>query len=378
MKILFAGSIGRFPVGGHAWIDLQYLLGLRRLGHEVFYFEDAGEESWVYDWDKQEITSDLSYPSRYIQDCLTPFGFGDRWLYRAGQNAVGFPLTSFLDLCAPADLLIVRGAPLSTWRKEYLWPRRRAFVDVDPGFTQMDLSQDKSKYRETVRHCERLFTIGQRFGAEGCTVPLAGLTWVKTCSPVCLEYWPPATEPVEAFSTIMQWRSYREVVYQGRSYGNKDKEFGRFLDLPRQTTQPLRIALTGGDPNLLEAHGWHVDPGWTVSRTPATYQAFIQSSRAEFSVAKQGYVATQCGWFSDRSVCFLASGRPVLTQDTGLRDWLPIGQGLFTFSSVAEALKGIGAINADYDAQRRAARNLAEEFFSADRVLTAFLEAATT
>jgi hypothetical protein len=148
------------------------------------------------------------------------------------------------------------------------------------------------------------------------------------------------------------------------------------MDLPRLTPQSLRIALTGADPQRFLEHGWQVVEGWEATWAPSSYREFIQGSRAEFSVAKHGYVVTRGGWFSDRSVCYLASGRPVLVQDTGLGDWLPTGEGIVTFRDVAEAVQGIEAINADYERHRRVARRLAEEYFSADRVLTSLLEAA--
>ena len=178
------------------------------------------------------------------------------------------------------------------------------------------------------------------------------------------------------FTSILQWRSYQEVTYQGVSYGNKNQSFPQFIDLPKLTPQPLRLALTGGSPQQLTEHGWDVVSGWQTSWTPANYQQFIQASRAEFGVAKQGYVAMRGGWFSDRSICYLASGRPVLIQDTGQGDWLPTGEGILTFSNLTEALAGIETINADYGRQRQAARRLAEEYFDSGKVLSALLEAA--
>jgi hypothetical protein len=285
-------------------------------------------------------------------------------------------LESFQGACAEADLFLVRGAPLCLWRDEYLRARRRVFIDIDPGFTQMDLCKRRSKYRSTIERCERHFTIAQRMDAPDCPSPSAGLVWLKTLSPVCLRYWPPAEQAATHFGTIMQWKSIREAVHGGRRYGNKNKEFPKFLDLPRQTKQPFRIALTGGDPDLLQAHGWETVAGWIATGSAREYQRFIQESRAEFCVAKQGYMATQIGWFSDRSICFLASGRPVLAQDTGLSDWLPTGQGLVTFRNLSDALHGIDRINSDYDGHRRAARQLAENYFSTDKVLPAFVNAA--
>src|ERR1051326_3295220 len=213
MKIIFAGSIGRFPVGGHAWIDLQYLLGLRGLGHEVFYLEECGEGSWVYDWEKEELTGDLQYPTAYLRQCLSPFDWGDRWIYRSGTTCLGCSLAEFKEVCAEADLLLIRGVPLPLWRPEYSLPRRRAFIDVDPGFTQISMLSQKSLFRSTAIQCERLFTIGQRIGAADCLAPTADFHWNKTVSPVCLPHWPPSSQNGTHFTTVMQWRSYAEAQY---------------------------------------------------------------------------------------------------------------------------------------------------------------------
>ena len=377
MVIIFAGAIGRFPIGGHAWIDMQYILGLRALGHEVFYLEECGQESWVYNWEAEEITTDLDYPASFVRDCLTPIGLGGKWIYRAGERSEGMPSRNFLDVCSQADLVIVRGAPMGWWRTEYSWPRRRLFIDVDPGFTQIKLARGDRQLATTIERCERLFTIAQHIDAGECSIPLAGRRWLKTASPIFLPSWPYVEDgTAKHFTSVMQWHSYREVNYNGVSYGNKDKEFPKFIDLPRLTNQTFQMALTGARPEVLTKYGWEVIPGWVTSKTPSSYRDFIQRSRAEFGVAKQGYVAMRAGWFSDRSVCYLASGRPVLVQDTGLRGWLPTGEGLLTFSDVSGALRGIEKINTDYERHRRAARLLAEQYFATERILPPLLRTA--
>lgn len=377
MIIILAGSIGRFPIGGNAWCEMQYLLGLRALGHDVFYLEECGDESWVYNWETQELTTELAYPAAYVRDCLEPIGLGARWIYRAGERSEGMALDAFLEVCSQADLLIIRGGPVVLWRSEYGWPQRRIFIDSDPGFIQISLLNGDPALTGTIERCERLFTIAQRMGAPDCSIPTLGRHWLKTVFPISLAHWPFAENGLAThFTSILQWRSYREVVYEGVSYGNKDKEFPRFIDLPGRTAQRFRIALTGASPEILATHGWEVVPGWIVSRSPESYRTFIQDSRAEFSVAKHGYVLTRGGWFSDRTICYLASGRPALVQDTGLSDWLPAGEGLLTFRDVSEALHGIETVNADYERHRRAARQMAEQYFAAERVLPPLLEAA--
>ncbi|MDP8930958.1 MAG: glycosyltransferase [Actinomycetota bacterium] len=376
MRIVFSGSIGRFPVGGHAWVDLQYLLGLRAMGHDVFYLEDSGPGSWVYDWQAEQLTTDLSYPTAYVRECLEPLGFADRWIYRSGDVAAGMALEAFAAVCDSADLLIVRGAPLERWRPEYDRPARRIYIDSDPGFNQMRLASGHPYLTSTVQRCERVFTIGQRIGTRDCAVPTVGRTWIRTVPPVALAHWPWADEYATDFTTVMQWHSYDTVVHAGVGYGNKSWEFARFLHLPSLTPQPFRVAMSGGDLDYLHGHGWKVETGWSVSRTPRSYGQFIRESKAEFAVAKHGYVATGGGWVSDRTTCYLASGRPALVQDSGLAGCLPTGEGLLTFRDAGEALAGVAAINDDYEHHRRAARRLAEEHFAADDVLAGLLEAA--
>ena len=375
MTIVFCGTIGRSGLGGQAWASLQYLLGLRALGHEVLYLEDCGESSWVYNWGKSEWTTELDYPAAYVRACLEPFGFGDNWIYRTNEGSVGMPLERFLDCCADADLLIMRAVPLWVWRKEYDLPARRAFIDVDPGFTQMRIANGDKGIMSAIARCERRFTVGQRVGAPDCAIPPDGGPWLKTLPPVSLPDWPMAGEEATHFTSIIRWQGFRDASYNGANYGQRDKEFPKFIDLPKLTRQKVCIALLGTKPETLTQHGWEVAPGEIISQTPGSYRSFIQESRAEFSVPKHGYVETRSGWFSDRSVCYLASGRPVLIEDVGLKDWLPVGQGLVTFEDLSGAVAGIEKINADYEAHRRAARQLAEEHFAAEKVLPAFLAA---
>jgi len=398
MTIIFAGTIGLSGLGGQAWAVLQYLLGLRALGHDVYYLEDCGRSSWVYIWETEEWTHELDYPAAYVHACLKPFGFGERWIYRDNYRSLGMPLEKFLEVCARADLLIMRAVPFWNWRKEYEGPRRRAFIDVDPGFTQITLANGDQGWIDGVARAERRFTFGQRIGAADCPIPLAGGPWLKTLPPVFLPEWPfvetlhnltdraNTLSPIGGegrgegaathFTSIMRWQGFREVVHNGVAYGQRDKEFPQFLDLPGQTSQKFRIAQMGIKPEVLTSHGWEAVPGEVISKTPASYREFIQRSRAEFSVPKNGYVAMRGGWFSDRTVCYLASGRPVLIEDTGLAGWLPVGDGIVTFLDLPGAVAGVDRINADYDHHRRSARQLAENYFATEQVLPALLTAA--
>ncbi len=375
MIVLFAGSIGRFPVGGHAWVDLQYLLGLRELGCEVYYLEELGDGSRAYDWEAEELVTDLDYPTSYLKSCLEPTGFGDRWIYRAGDRCVGMDVRELHDVCRAADLLIIRACPLGRWREEYSLPRRAVFVDSDPGFTQIKLTRGHAALTVTVDRCQRLFTVGGRVGRKDCPIPTVGREWIPMPPPVFLPEWPVgANSDPTHFTSVMMWKSYAEIIHEGVRYGNKNLEFPEFIDLPKKTLQPLCLAVSGVLPEKLAQHGWEAVIGWKVVWTPDMYREFVQDSRAELGIAKQGYVVSRGGWVSDRTSCYLASGRPALVQDTGQEDWLPVGEGLLTFRNQEEALAGIDAINANYRRHSVAARKLADEHLSAELILSRLLE----
>lgn len=377
MIIIFSGHIARTGLGGSAWANLQYLAGLSDLGHEVFYMEDTGENAWIYDWRSHESTTSLDFASHYLETCLAPLGLAGRWIYRSAGREAGMGLDAFQEVCARADLLIFRAVPVHPWRDEYDRPRRRIFIDVDPGFTQIALAEGGENLGETVEHCERLFSIGQRIGSPGCRAPSGGGQWNTTLPPVSLRHWPIADgPPASHFTSLMRWRGFRDARYRGETYGQKDREFPAFIDLPQRTERRFRIGHLGGDETRLEQHGWETVPGWVASDTPDSFRRFISGSRGEISIAKHGYVELQCGWFSDRSVCYLASGRPVLAQDTGLGDWLPVGMGLVTFDDLDGAVLAVERVDAEYEAHRRAARDLAERTFAAESVLPRLLEAA--
>src|SRR5262245_55303904 len=283
MRIIFAGTIGRSGLGGQAWASLQYLLGFRALGHDAYYLEDCGRSSWVYVWEKEEWTHELDYPAAYVHACLEPFGLGDRWIYRDNYRSIGMPLERFLELCAASDLLVMRAVPFWNWRHEYEGPRRRVFIDVDPGFTQITLANGDQGWVDGVARCERRFTYGQRLGAPDCPIPAAGGPWFKTLPPVFLPEWPCAQGEAALFTSVMRWQGFKEVTHQGIAYGQRDKEFEPFLGLPSLTAQKFCLAQMGLKPEVLERYGWEVVPGEVISRTPASYRQFVGQSRAEFS-----------------------------------------------------------------------------------------------
>jgi hypothetical protein len=375
--IIVAGTIGRSVTGGQAWANLHYLLGLRALGHDVYYLEDVGQWSETYDWQNQCNTASLDYPANYIDRALAAHGFGDKWIYRTSDDSRGMNLAQFYELCGNADLMLIRGVPIVVWRSEYDSPGQRAFIDVDPGFTQIRLANHEAAFVETVARCETLFTFGTCIGRSNCTIPTVGRVWRATVPPIDLDAWPVVPLCKDApLTTIVRWRGVHDVQYNGIHYGQREKEFPKFLDLPRQTGGRFQVALIGEGRELLEKHGWQVVDGGQATHDLDAYRKIIAESRGELGVAKNCYVDTRGGWLSDRSASFLAAGRPAVIQDTGIGEWLPVGRGVLTFQSVGEAASAIAELGANYEWHALHARQIAETYFDAARVLGKLLNDA--
>jgi hypothetical protein len=370
VKILFAGIIARYPFGGVTWCSLMYLLGLRALGHDVFYIEDTGE--CVYDPVQNALATDPSYGTSYIHQALEPFGLGDRWAFVNYDGSYhGRTADVVKRYCADADLFLNLSGGAWFWRDEYARIPRSAFIDSDPAFTQLAIAKAEPWYVAFFRRFDRLFTFGSNIGTAASPVPVGDFAWRKTWQPIVLDEWHTERVPDDRFTTVMTWRieSFADVG------GNKDQEFVKYLDLPSRTAQPFELAVNG-PLALLRDHGWSTVDAMSVSRSLWDYRDFIHRSKAEFGVAKQTYVSTRSGWFSDRTECYLASGRPAVVQDTGWSLHVPSGEGLLAFSTPEEALAGIDRINSDYARHARRAVEIAREEFDANRVLPRLLDEA--
>lgn len=381
MRVLVLGYLVRGPLAGHAWHHLQYVLGLHALGHDVYFLEDSDDFESCYDPTTHEITSDPTYGLGFAAGVFTRAGLSERWAYYDAHTQTwhGPAAPKALALCRTADVCLnVSGVnPLREWMMEI---PSRVLIDTDPAFMQVRHLTDPQALQSARRH-NIFLTFGENIGRPDCGVPNDGLPWQPTRQPIVLDAWPVTPGPRDGtFSTMMQWESYPALKLDGRPYGMKSLSFPPYFDLPAKVCEKMEVAVGGGSAprdRLLDA-GWIVSDPMEPSLDPWLYQDFIERSKAEFSVAKQGYVATSSGWFSDRSAEYLASGRPVVTEETGFSRWLATGRGIFSFRSPEEATAAIEQVSREYELQCLAAREIAHEYFDARRVLASLLERAGT
>jgi hypothetical protein len=378
LNIVLAGSLAQRPfIGGHTWVFLQYLLGFRRLGHEVL-FVDRLEPGMCVGEGGEPASFEASVNLRYLAEVMDRFGLGDSWslLYDGGREAAGLSRAEMIERTERSALLINVMGFLED--EEILGAAPiRAFLDIDPGFGQIwkalglhDLFQDH----------DRFLTVGGRIGSPDCEIPTGGMDWIPIKPPVELAEWPAQADQGSRFTSVASWRgAFGPLEYGGRTLGLRVHEFRRFFELPERTQVGFEAALDIDEAEVddlaaLRRHGWELVDPRSVAGDPWSYRDYVQRSAAELMVAKNLYVDTHSGWFSDRSACYLASGRPVLAQDTGLDGLLPHGEGLVTFSTLDEAVAGVEEISGDYERHSRAAREIAAEYFAADRVLPRLLE----
>ena len=376
--IVIAGSVAQKPRhGGHAWVFLQYLLGFRRLGWDVLFLDQLAPASCV-DAAGRPCAPEEAPGLGYLRDLLGRFGLGEAFsvVYNRGERFLGRSRREVLERTRGAAFLLNVMGFLDQEEVLAAAPRR-VFLDIDPGFGQM---WRELGLHDPFRGHDDFVTIGENVGRPGCEVPTCGLTWVTTPQPVVLDYWPVRAGAGDgAFTSVASWRgAYGPLEYRGQTYGLRVHEFRRFAPVPRRSGEKFELALDihpseEKDLALLKANGWSLADPKTVAGDPWAYQEYVRGSRAEFMVAKSMYVQTNSGWFSDRSICYLASGRPVVAQDTGLRQLYPAGEGLLTFSTLEEAVEQVGKVARDYGRQARAARALAERCFDSDKVLSRLL-----
>lgn len=379
LRIVVTGLIGHNPLGGMIWHYAQYVAGLHRLGHDVWYVEDTGK--WPYDSERGEELPGCDHAAACVSRVMSYFGLRDRWAHRCASSGAwcGMPDDARERVLRSAELLVDVSGSLG-YPERYRRIPRLAYVDTDPVFTQVRISVGRPGVRERVDVHDVHFTMGERLGASG---PSTGHRWIPTRQPVLLGEWHPSAPRREVFTTVMNWRARsRPAVHDGRVYGQKDLELIRFLDLPARVAPiVLEVAANAGrgrqaPHELLRGRGWRVVDPEVRCLDLESYRRYIESSMAEWSVAKHGYVAGQAGWFSERSACYLAAGRPVVLQDTGFSAVLPVGEGILAFTSIDEAADAIREVHAHWARHSAAARAIAERWFDSDRVLARLVEDA--
>jgi hypothetical protein len=368
LTILFSGMLAGDPgQGGATWAVLQYVLGLRRLGHEVCLVEPVSG------------ALEGTERARYFREVAHEFGLDQAALLRAGtMETMGLSYEDIRGIARRADVLFNVSGMLTDAALIECVPRR-VYLDLDPAFVQLWHAVEKIDMRLAAH--THFVTVGMNVGREGCTVPTCGENWAHTPQPVVLERWPVADAPParDGWTTVANWRGYGSVEHGGVRYGQKAHSLRRLIDLPTRTAERFELALSihpdeKADLAALAANRWKlVDPS-EAAGTPARYAAFVRGSRGEFGLAKSGYVASNCGWFSDRSACYLASGRPVVAQETGWSSRLPAGEGLFSFRTADDVVAATAEVRRDYPKHARAARALAERYFDSDVVLASLLD----
>jgi hypothetical protein len=378
LRIIVTGLMAQYPLGGVTWDYVQYPIGLAKLGHDVYYFEDTGQ--WPYDPRAGGLAKEPDFNVAYLAGVMAGFGLEDRWAYRFPWQSQWFGLSEARrrEVVRSADLLINVSGTLER-PAEYRSVRRLAYIDSDPMFTQIKLAQGQPHLRTMVDLHDVHFSFGETLSDR---VPATGHRWLPTRQPVVLDQWQRCATTRRAFTTIMNWTSYKDLVFAGETYGQKDREFLRFIDLPELVAPTVlevaaNIGKTRRTPRAhLSRKGWSVVDPMVFCPDAQSYRRYVQTSLAEWSVAKHAYVAGRTGWFSCRSACYLAAGRPVVVQDTGFGEVLPTGRGLLTFDAIDEAAAAIRDVEHDYDRHAAAAREIAEAFFDSDEVLTDLIDKA--
>jgi hypothetical protein len=406
LRIVVTGLIAQHPtLGGVTWDYLQYVLGLSQLGHDVYYLEDSGE--WPYNLDGGPAGDD--WVARDPLDTVRPlsaiferYNLTDRWAYRFPINSTWHGLSDAKrnEVIKTADLFINVSGSIEHPNR-YAVAGRMVYIDSDPAFTQVKLALQQEEFRRRVDAHDVYFTFGE---APASLVPATGHHWRPTRQPIVLSEWRDPGPRRDIFTTVMSWTSYKPLVFDGKTYGQKDVEFRKFLELPEKLKPgKLEVALgrlhhvaweaeqeglseqaallISRNPawtprDLLQHMGWSVVDPHSVCSDLDSYRAYIHSSMGEWSVAKNGYVRDHTGWFSCRSACYLASGRPVVVQETGFSDFLPTGAGVLTFNTREEAADAIETVEGSYSRHAKAASEFAAEFFDAGKVLPRLIEHA--
>ena len=395
-RVVVVGTVASDPYAGMAWMTMQIVEGLRRLGLDAWYFETTS--TWPFDPRCQSRVQNSEYAVAYLERLTDSFNLSSRWAYRrsySDKSWLGLDRRQAESLLADADLVLnIAGA--TRFSEEGLRTGRLVYFGTDPVFHEVNYAKGQSEARAIVDEHADVITYGENIGNPDCPLPALPRLRGRTRQPVLLDMWQAGRPVNPAFTTVGNWKQGgRDVEFNGESYRwSKHHEFLKFIDLPRRTSQPIELATNMAlatsihhglgtavpalgfeqdEYTMLTAHGWRLVDAPAFSIDPWRYRDYVIASRGEFTVARDLNVRLRSGWFSERSACYLAAGRPVVTQDTGFGCALPTGEGLFAFSTMEEILTAFDAINSDYERHSRAAREIAQHYFRAETVLAKML-----
>lgn len=378
LRIVVAGYIVCGPIGGLVWHHLQYILGLKRMGHDVLFVEDSHDYPACYHPVTFQLTTDPSYGLSFLQNVFEKHGLQKNWAYFNFHTNQWYgkskqELESFVDT---ADIFINLSG-VDPLREHFQKIPIRVFIDTDPAFTQIRHLTEEEAMNIAKKH-NRFFSFGENFGKPDCQIPDDGFQWQPTRQPVVMNAWENtiAANKNGKWTTVMQWDSYKVREFQGKKFGMKSLSFDAYIHLPKKINDGIELALGSitAPREKLIAEGWAITDPLPISLNPEAYQSYITQSKGEWSIAKHGYVVSNSGWFSERSCSYLASGRPVVVQDTGFSKFLETGKGLHSFSTIEEAIAAIQNVNENYEQHCRDARTFAKEYFDAKKVLHSLFE----
>jgi hypothetical protein len=384
-RILVLGFMGGCPIAGVIWQHIHYIVGLQRLGHEVYYVEDGLK--YPYDPEAWTITEDFSYAAKTLERLAREYGFEDRWCFCARYGDE--PRTAGLGLEKLRELYRTCDAALNVcgshdMNDDLLAVRRLIYVESDPGVEQIKIDLGEASVRDYLSKHAVLFTFGEAVGTDRFPVPLHGMEWHPTRQPVVTDLWRTETASPEGavFTSICNWSTSgkKDIEWRGSNYlWSKSLEFLKFVEAPRRCGETFELATDikdAAEKDLFLANDWRLTDPHALSIDWDRYRDYVRASRGEFTVAKDQYTRLHTGWFSDRSACYLAAGRPVITQETGFAEFYGGAKGLLAFRTMDDVVAAAAAIRADYAAHSREASDIAREFFEAEKVLASLLERA--
>jgi hypothetical protein len=384
-RIVVMGFMGSMPIAGVIWQHIHYVVGLQRLGHDVYYIEDSAR--LPYNPETFEVTNEFNYAARLLSRLSREFGFKNRWAFCArylrSNPTAGLPLEKIRQLYREADA-ILNVCGTQEFNDDLLVSDRILYIESDPGVEQIKIDKGVKSTIEYLRRHRALFTFGENVGTKSFPVPTHGFKWLPTRQPVVTDLWRTkrSTSRAAVFTTVANWSTsgLKDISWRRRKYlWSKSCEFLRFISAPKKAAETFEMATNiehAATRRKFERNGWRLRCPLQMSVDYWLYRDYIQRSKGEFTVAKDQYVRLNTGWFSDRSACYLAAGRPVVTQETGFTKLYGGKAGLLSFQSLDEIADAVKGINRDYAKHSRAAYDLAREFFESEKVLKSILDRA--